>query len=65
MSSMKKRKNLTADQIRERLQDHNLSAVASATGLSNDTLYRLMHKQVTPSPATIILLSIYLQRGDA
>lgn len=63
---MKKRKNLTADQIRERLRDRNLSVVARSTGLSKDTLYRLMHKQVkSPSPATIILLSIYLQRGEA
>jgi DNA-binding phage protein len=56
-------KRLTVKEIRRRLAGKNLSAVAKATGLSNDTLYRLMHGVVTPTPATITVLSLYLA-GD-
>ena len=57
MSTMKR---LTVEQIRKRLKDRNLSAVAKAAGVSNDTLYRLMHGVCTPTPATLTVLSLYL-----
>jgi DNA-binding phage protein len=56
-------RQITIEEIRRRLRDHNLSAVAKATGLSNDTLYRLMNGVTTPSPATVALISLYLTRG--
>lgn len=58
---MSDKKQITIEEIRRRLRDHNLSAVAKATGLSNDTLYRLMHGVVTPNPATVAVISRYLQ----
>jgi len=61
MSSMSDKKKPTLEEIRRRLRDHNLSAVAAATGLSNDTLYRLMHGVTTPNPSTITVLSLYLE----
>lgn len=54
-------RQITIEEIRRRLRDHNLSAVAKATGLSNDTLYRLMNGVVTPSPATIAVIALYLR----
>jgi hypothetical protein len=61
---MSDKKQITIEEIRRRLRDHNLSAVAKATGLSNDTLYRLMHGVVTPSNATMTLISLYLGGPD-
>lgn len=61
MSSMSDKKKPTLEEIRKRLKDHNLAAVAKATGLSNDTLYRLMHGVTTPNPSTITVISLYLQ----
>ena len=61
MSSMSDKKKPTLEEIRMRLRDHNLAAVAKATGLSNDTLYRLMHGVTTPNPSTITVISLYLQ----
>jgi DNA-binding phage protein len=58
---MSDKKKPTLEEIRRRLKDHNLSAVATATGLSNDTLYRLMHGVTTPNPSTITVLSLYLE----
>jgi len=54
-------RQITIEEIRRRLRDHNLSAVAKATGLSNDTLYRLMHGVTTPSPATVAVIALYLK----
>jgi DNA-binding phage protein len=54
-------RQITIEEIRRRLRDHNLSAVAKATGLSNDTLYRLMHGVTTPSPATVVVIALYLK----
>jgi DNA-binding phage protein len=54
-------RQITIEEIRRRLRDHNLSAVAKATGLSNDTLYRLMNGVTTPSPATVVVISLYLK----
>lgn len=61
MSSMSDKKKPTLEEIRMRLRDHNLAAVAKATGLSNDTLYRLMNGVTTPNPSTITVICLYLQ----
>ena len=61
MSSMSDTEKPTLEEIRRRLRDHNLAAVAKATGLSNDTLYRLMHGVTTPNPSTIKVISLYLK----
>lgn len=52
---------LTPAEIRELLEDHNLSAVAEKTGLSVDTLYRFMQGG-TPSLTTLEKLDAYLKR---
>jgi DNA-binding phage protein len=51
---------LTPDEIREFLQDHNLTAVAEKTGLSTDTLYRFMAGG-TPSVPTLQALDTYIK----
>lgn len=60
---------MTLDEIRALLRDHNLSAVSRATGLSTDTLYRIM-AGATPSLSTLQTLDAYLKgkgvtRGQA
>lgn len=52
---------LTLEQIKERLQHSNLRAVAQATGLHYNTLYKLMNTTSTPSYSTVKALSDYLQ----
>ena len=54
------KKILTLDQIKAALSDRNLKTVAKRTGLAADTLYRIAHGEGTPTHATIIVLSIYL-----
>ena len=54
---------LSVEKIREALADRNLSTVADRTGLSTDTLYRLVNAKGTPTNATLLLLTIYLQGG--
>lgn len=51
---------LTLEQIRERLQHSNLKAVAEASGLHYNTVYKLMTTTATPSYATVKALSDYL-----
>lgn len=51
---------MTPDEIRKALADHNLSAVAKATGLSVDTLYRFRDGKA-PSLATLEKLDAYLK----
>ena len=53
---------LTLEQIRERLAHSNLKAVAEASGLHYNTVYKLMTTTTTPSYATVKALSDYLQR---
>lgn len=52
---------LTLEQIKERLQHSNLKAVAEASGLHYNTVYKLMTRDITPSYATVKALSDYLQ----
>ena len=52
---------LTLEQVRERLQHSNLRAVAQATGLHFNTLYKLMNTDTVPSYSTVKALSDYLQ----
>jgi len=54
---------LSVDQIREALADRNLSVVADRTGLSTDTLYRLVAGNTTPTHATLVVLTTYLTGG--
>lgn len=51
---------MTPDEIRALLKDHNLSAVSRATGLSTDTLYRIMAGGI-PSLKTVIALDAYIK----
>jgi DNA-binding phage protein len=51
---------MTPDDVRRALKDHNLSAVAKATGVSTDTLYRFMAGG-TPSVRTLEKLTAYLK----
>jgi len=57
------KKTRTLDQIRAALSDRNLSTVADRTGLSADTLYRIINGEGTPLHATLVVLSIYLDGG--
>jgi DNA-binding phage protein len=57
------KKTMTPDQIRAALSDRNLSTVAERTGLSADTLYRIANGEGTPTHATLVVLSIYLDGG--
>lgn len=57
-------KLLTLEEIRRRLADRNLQAVARATGLAPDTVYRLANGVGTPSYATVETLSRYLEGTD-
>ena len=52
---------LTLEQIRERLQHSNLRAVAQASGIHYNTLYKLMSKECDPAYSTVKALSDYLQ----
>jgi len=53
----------TLEQIRAALSDRNLSKVAERTGLSADTLYRIVNGEGTPTHATLVVLSIYVDGG--
>jgi len=57
------KKTRTLEQIRVALSDRNLSTVAERTGLSADTLYRIINGEGTPTHATLVVLSIYLDGG--
>lgn len=51
---------LTVKQIKEQLKDHNLRAVARATGIHENTLYSFM-KSDNPRSGTAEKLSEYLE----
>lgn len=51
---------LAIEEIRARLADRNLSAVAAATEIKPSTLYRLVNGQSDPAYSVILLLSKYL-----
>lgn len=52
---------LTLEQVRQLMQDRNIKAVASATGLNPHTIYRLVHDKTDPSFSTVKALSDYLE----
>jgi len=53
---------LTIEEIREKLQDKNLEAVARRTGLSRQTLSNIRNdKVIAPSYKTIKIISDYLE----
>ena len=52
---------MTLDEIKQNLKDRNLKAVALKTGVSPDTLYRLVRGMVTPHPSTLQVISNYLK----
>ena len=52
---------MTLDEIKQNLKDRNLKAVALKTGVSPDTLYRLVRGMVTPHPSTLQVISSYLK----
>lgn len=55
---------MTLQDIRKMLQDRNLAVVAEATGLSSQTLYRLMRGRVKPHNSTLRLLTSYLTERE-
>ena len=46
--------------VRIALQDRNITAVASATGLNPHTIYRLQQGKTRPNNSTLKLLKVYL-----
>ncbi|MBT4081021.1 MAG: helix-turn-helix transcriptional regulator [Gammaproteobacteria bacterium] len=48
------------EQIREKLQDRNIQAVAKATGLHANSIYKFVNGGTEPKYATIKALSDYL-----
>lgn len=52
---------MTLDEIRKALKDRNLKAVAIATQLNPQTLYRLARGEVTPHHSTVQVLINYLK----
>ena len=54
---------LTLDEVRERLKDRNLMAVANSAGVHYNALYRLMKGGSNPSYKTVQKLIEYLQKS--
>jgi len=57
---------LTTEEIRHRLKDSNLTAVAKSSGVNYHVLYKFMVKKIDPRYSTVTLLSAYLNslEGD-
>ena len=53
------------DEIRRRLRDYNLKAVAQKAGIHQNALYRFMSGQTDPRLSTILKLSKYLESEAA
>lgn len=53
---------MTLEQIRTALADRNIQAVAKATGIHRETIYKLAKDQGQPLYITAKKLSDYLQR---
>lgn len=51
---------LSVEEIRKRLQDSNLTAVAKSSGVNYHVLYKFMVKKIDPRHSTVTLLSAYL-----
>lgn len=56
-------KMMTLEQIKEKLKDRNLSAVADAAGVHRNAIYRLVNGQSNPSYETVRRLAEYLSEG--
>lgn len=54
---------MTLEQIKEKLKDRNLTAVAEATGINKHTIYRFMNGQPNPAYETVRRLAEYLNEG--
>ena len=52
---------LTLREIKDRLEDRNLTVVSERTGVSYQTLWRITKTNSTPSVATAEKLSNYLE----
>ena len=52
---------LTAEQIRERLKTHNLSAVSAAVGVHRNTLYNIANGRTQPSYDVLKRLTEFFQ----
>jgi len=55
---------LTAEELRQRLQDRRPSIVARATGLSRQAIYFLRKGDHEPSYKTLVALSKYFQENQ-
>ena len=53
------------DEIRRRLRDYNLKAVARACGMHQNSLYRFMSDRSDSRLSTVMKLIKYLQSEDA
>jgi DNA-binding phage protein len=58
---MEKKTMLRADEIRRRLRDRNLSAVAREAKVSRPVLYQIMREDTDPRYSTVERLSDYLE----
>lgn len=56
---------MTLEQIKEKLKDRNLSAVADATGIHRNAIYRLVNGRSRPSYETVRRLVEYLNEGSS
>ena len=54
---------LTIEQIRESLQDRNLTKVSDATGVSKATIYRICSGAENPSYDAVKKLSDYIEKS--
>lgn len=51
---------LSAEEIKRRLQDRNLTKVSKASGISRPTLYLMMKQGANPKYTTMEKISAYL-----
>lgn len=53
---------MTADDLRRKLADHNLTAVARMVGLNPRTLYRLRDGEAVSTDTRIVLTEYFLSK---
>jgi len=56
---------LSIEEIKHRLKDSNLTAVAKSSGVNYHVLYKFMVKNIDPRYSTVTLLSAYLMSLEA
>ena len=54
----------TSEQIRSYLSEHNIRAVAKASGVHENVLYRFMHGRVDPRVSTWEKLNEYIDQKE-